>query len=218
VQAKITEFSKAWDFGAHPGLYCSYSYHNPFSSTAEGAATNRAPGFSVGSSSPPAAPLAADRNPTLDRNVTYLLRDSVILGGVGADTGKKTPYEYWNAAPTTPPPVYQDPDLMWNSFAHQREGQNVLFNDVHVAFERTANVGIDNDNIWQSWPRAPLDVLVSPPKYDREVAGYFAKGSPTAAPACAAPIYGIAAGTWFPRDAADSLLISDQQDCGPTPW
>ncbi|MGD0077880.1 MAG: prepilin-type N-terminal cleavage/methylation domain-containing protein [Sedimentisphaerales bacterium] len=217
TQASITEFTKAWDFGARPGAYCSYSYHNPFSSSAEGTATNRASGFPVGSSSPPAAPLAADRNPTLDRNVTYLRRDSVVLGGVGAETGKKTPYEYWNAAPATPPPVYQDPDLMWNSFAHQREGQNVLFNDAHVAFERTANVGIDNDNIWQSWPTLPLSATQA--KYDREVGGYFARGSPVDNPGCVGVTYGIAAGTWFPRAAEDALLISDLQDCQkPGSW
>jgi hypothetical protein len=164
-------------------------------------------------------PMAADRNPTLDKNVTYIERSSVALGGVGVETGKKTPKEYWDAAPISPPPVYQDPDLMWDSFAHQREGQNVLFNDVHVSFERTANVGIDNDNIFQSWPTVPLGgTSGTTAKYDREVGGYFAKGSPTAAPACATPIYGIAAGTWFPRAAEDSLLISDQQDCGPANW
>jgi prepilin-type N-terminal cleavage/methylation domain-containing protein len=218
TQANITEFTKAWDFGARPGAYCSYSYHNPFSSSAESVANNRASGFPVGSSSPPAAPLAADRNPTLDRNVTYLYRENTAIGGRGAETGKKTPMDYWvadgGASCTTC--TYKDPDLMWNSFAHQREGQNVLFNDAHVAFERTANVGIDNDNIWQSWPTVPLGAGQA--KYDREVGGYFAKGSPVDNPTCVGATYGIAAGTWFPRAAEDAVLISDLQDCAPATW
>ena len=220
--AAITEFSKAWDFGARPGIYCSYSFNNPFSPTADSTAANRAPGFPVGNSSPPAAILAADRNPTLDRNVTYLSRDNVQLGGLGSDAGKQTPFQYWNTAggPAVGTISYQDPDLMWNSFAHQREGQNVLFNDGHVNFERTANVGIDGDNIWQSWPQVPPSTTQA--KFDREVGGYFARGSSTTAPGCAAPVYrtgaAAVAGQWFPMAAEDTLLISDQQDCAPANW
>jgi prepilin-type N-terminal cleavage/methylation domain-containing protein len=210
-QAKITEFAKAWDFGGQPGIYCSYSYHNPFSASPEGTTTSRLAGNAVGNSSPPAAPLAADRNPTLDKNVTYLDKTSTAKGGLGTDGTKQTPYQYWQADSGATTITFKDPDLMWNSFSHQREGQNVLFNDNHVTFERTANVGIDNDNIWQSWVQVPLDATTA--KMDREVGGYFAKGAASGGTACAAVTYGTTAGTWFPRAPEDALMISDQQDC-----
>lgn len=50
---------------------------------------------------------------------------------------------------------YVDLDLTSNSASHQREGQNVLFNDGHVNFERHPNVGIQNDNIWTYWSNRP---------------------------------------------------------------
>lgn len=226
----ITEFAKAWDFGAQPGIYCSYSYHNPFSPNSDGgSSTTRQSGFPVGSSSPPASPLAADRNPMLDKNVSYLDKTNTDLGGLGSDGTKKTPKQYWDddgGPRSTTPITFRDPDLMWNSFAHQREGQNVLFNDAHVNFERTSNVGIDNDNIWQSWNQAPLGTGQA--KYDREVGGYFPTGTATSI-ATSTVVYRDSSssssstvtgkpGQWFPMDYADALLINDQQDCAPTTW
>jgi prepilin-type processing-associated H-X9-DG protein len=38
-----------------------------------------------------------------------------------------------------------------NSLAHQGEGQNVLFLDGHVYFEKRAYCGIDDDNIYTLW-------------------------------------------------------------------
>jgi prepilin-type N-terminal cleavage/methylation domain-containing protein len=38
-----------------------------------------------------------------------------------------------------------------NAMQHQDEGQNVLFLDSHVDFEKSACVGINDDNIWTSW-------------------------------------------------------------------
>ena len=43
-------------------------------------------------------------------------------------------------------------DKTGNSACHQREGQNVLFNDQHVTFEKTPNCGVAKDNIWKCWP------------------------------------------------------------------
>ena len=45
-----------------------------------------------------------------------------------------------------------DKDFLYNSYPHQREGQNILYNDGHVKFEGTPNVGINNDNVYQRWP------------------------------------------------------------------
>jgi prepilin-type N-terminal cleavage/methylation domain-containing protein len=223
TQAKITEFSKAWDFGAHPGQYCSYSFNNPFSPNPDDAQVNVTAGFAVGGSSPPSAVLAADRNPTLDRNVTYLDKTNTLPGGQPPpmpESGKKSPKHFWGDDPTCGTCTFQDPDLVWNSFSHQREGQNVLYNDGHVNFERTCNVGIDGDNIWQSWPTVPLGSGQA--KYDREVGGYFARGA-AATGGCVAPVTrpnnnAAVPGQWFPMAAEDTLLISDIPECGPPIW
>lgn len=42
-------------------------------------------------------------------------------------------------------------DRLGNSLNHEGEGQNVLFGDGHVEFARTANVGVDGDNIYTYW-------------------------------------------------------------------
>jgi len=38
-----------------------------------------------------------------------------------------------------------------NTFGHQAEGQNVLFLDNHVNFEKNSFCGINDDNIYTSW-------------------------------------------------------------------
>ncbi|MBN1456363.1 MAG: hypothetical protein JW912_00745, partial [Sedimentisphaerales bacterium] len=38
--------------------------------------------------------------------------------------------------------------LCGNSNAHNREGQNVLFNDGHAEFEKRPDVAVQNDNIY----------------------------------------------------------------------
>lgn len=42
-----------------------------------------------------------------------------------------------------------------NSFAHNREGQNVLFNDGHAEFTKRSDVGVQNDNIYTPYSGAP---------------------------------------------------------------
>lgn len=38
-----------------------------------------------------------------------------------------------------------------NSMNHQNEGQEVLFSDIHVSWEKTPNCGASGDNIYTSW-------------------------------------------------------------------
>jgi len=38
-----------------------------------------------------------------------------------------------------------------NTIAHQEDGQNVLFMDCHVNFEKRATCGINDDNIYTYW-------------------------------------------------------------------
>lgn len=47
--------------------------------------------------------------------------------------------------------IQQEQTEPGNSLAHKNKGQNVLFNDGHVVFEKTPTVGIDDDNIYTYW-------------------------------------------------------------------
>ncbi len=148
----IEDETDVWDFGdGHdtelwPGQYCSYSYHMPYY-------IGTTPGYPINAVSNPASPLCADRNPYLDKNAR------VFLDGVEAD---EDPPE-WDPGGTGIPPHYADDDKTGNSAAHQREGQNVLFNDQHVTFEKYPNCGIAKDNIWKTWAST-----TPPPAAERE--------------------------------------------------
>ncbi len=141
----LNDITKAWDFGRptsvdlNTGRYCSYSYHMPYGHMVEG----KTKSYPVTSSSNSGAPLCADRNPYLDKNAVGYIKDA-------------RKYVVWKNN------EYLDPDLSLkppenkkygNSASHQREGQNVLFQDGHVSFEKYPNVGIENDNIYKSWGR-----------------------------------------------------------------
>jgi prepilin-type N-terminal cleavage/methylation domain-containing protein len=123
--ATIDDITDAWDFGNEPGTCYSYAYHMPYGS------------HPINVSSNPSCPVAADRNPYLDQNA-----DSYIDGEADDEYEPK-----WD----DPKDGYNDPDKTCNAAAHQREGQNVLFNDIHVHFEKWPNCGVDNDNIWKCW-------------------------------------------------------------------
>jgi type II secretory pathway pseudopilin PulG len=138
----IDDPTDLWDFGNDtkrnpasklwPGQANSYAYQDPYENLAITPVTNA---FPVGAYSSPSSPVCADRNPYLDKNT-----ESYIDGKVAGET-----------APSWQKDAYADPQFTGNSALHQREGQNVLFNDIHVKFCRFPNVGISNDNIWKCW-------------------------------------------------------------------
>ena len=120
------EDEDAWDFGPHeptsnryPTNHCSYSYHQPFNQC-----------FLSTASSEPGMAVAADRNPFID-DFTY------------------SDYFLWTSYEPGPDP-YEDLKVyqVGNAGAHQREGQNVLFMDNHVYFEKESFCGVDDDNIY----------------------------------------------------------------------
>ncbi len=144
--AKIEDITDVWDFGdgidtkpIWPGMYCSYSYHMPYNPWSD------TPGFPINAVSNPASPVCADRNPYLDKNSRVFLEGK----GCGAEQNEDEPE--WDPGSTGIPPHYADDDKTGNSAAHQREGQNVLFNDQHVTFEKYPNCGVAKDNIWKIW-------------------------------------------------------------------
>jgi prepilin-type N-terminal cleavage/methylation domain-containing protein len=120
------EDEDCWDFGPGPSQgdsysptnHCSYSYHQPYNQF-----------FLSTASSEPGMAVAADRNPWLDP-------DTITDGYVWDDYSKTGDEEDIK--------VYQ----RGNAGAHQREGQNVLFMDNHVNFEKQPYCGIDEDNIY----------------------------------------------------------------------
>lgn len=121
------ELVEVWDFGywknddsMNQAKFCSYGYHAPFAS------------YALTVSHEPTMAVSADRNPWLDpalveeisdRWASFKPDDEIFRGQ--AEEAK-----------------------LGNSTAHQGEGQNVLFLDSHVSFEKRSFVGIENDNIY----------------------------------------------------------------------
>jgi len=140
TRTDLTDITEAWDFGDRwPGECCSYSYHMPYAEQGKLA-------FPVTTTSNPGAPMAADRNPYLDKNAESYLD--------GQRDGEDPPT--WEVGEEDEE-YYSDEDLTCNAAAHQREGQNVLFLDSHVDFAKYPNVGVEKDNIWRHWAEGNLD-------------------------------------------------------------
>lgn len=131
-----------WDFGSdgtEPTTYCSYSYHMPYS-TAANVSHSISPASNVSS------PICADRNPLFDNNAS-----AWRFGNDSTEAGGNETAPDWDIGTRE----LTDPDGTLNSACHGREGQNVLFNDGHVSFEKTPLVGVQNDNIWTHWDTVP---------------------------------------------------------------
>ncbi len=156
----VTNLALVWDFGGGdgvtypiPGQYNSYAYHEPFRGPSSGAADAACP---VNATSSPGSPVCSDRNPYLDKNAYHGYLDAYDgAAGVAA--------AFWDTTSNE----YKDPDKTGNCSAHQREGQNVLYNDNHANFEKYPNVGIENDNIWKHWPATTEPTE----QYDRQIGG-----------------------------------------------
>jgi prepilin-type N-terminal cleavage/methylation domain-containing protein len=146
----VDDLIDVWDFGNSaggetdliPGQYCSYSYHMPYRPSTATTAVS----YPIIAVSNPASPVCADRNPYLDKNAAGVYLDGQPCGG---EEDEDAPT--WESVTSGASPGYFDEHKTGNAAAHQREGQNVLFNDQHVDFEKYPNCGIANDNIWKCW-------------------------------------------------------------------
>jgi prepilin-type N-terminal cleavage/methylation domain-containing protein len=113
------EMIDAWDFGATPADNCSYSYHLPFGQ------------YALTTSSEPGLAVAADRNPWID--------------SPAADAST----EFGNFLPDISPyNGTSEQALSGNAISHQGDGQNVLFLDSHVSFEKRSFCSLEDDNIF----------------------------------------------------------------------
>jgi len=126
----------AWDFGSAPRTRVSYSYHLPFGQ------------YALTTSSEPGLAVAADRNPWFPSPA-----------GAAREWGNFTPdIRPWNGT--------SEQAQRGNAFAHQDEGQNVLFLDSHVEFARRAFCSLEDDNIYtRSANTTSGDALGTAPRY-----------------------------------------------------
>ncbi len=139
------ELVELWDFGSptYPttqaptgaNVCVSYAYQNPFEVNAA------LPAFPANPTASSSMALMADRNPYWE--------DPAVADRTIAITDTN----YMGVADLLNPADIPDTVLKWrvqgaNSFAHNREGQNVLFNDGHTLFHRRPDVGVGNDNIY----------------------------------------------------------------------
>ena len=138
---------ECWDFGGYdtlnvgqPGKAYSYAYQYPFTITPHpcpgaGSSGTSSAFFGVNSAARPGTPVSSDRNPYLDANAKGHLDSAALDNPMGEGT----------------PQQWSDKDRKANCAAHQWEGQNVMYVDAHVSFEKYPTVGIRNDHIWKCW-------------------------------------------------------------------
>jgi prepilin-type processing-associated H-X9-DG protein len=134
-----------WDFGAedlatgsgYPYEYVSYSYHQPYGETG-GKSVRAADGARSASFA-----VMADKNPYLDPRI------SLNIGDGDSSTwrdGVSRMQAYYMPSSTFTESSWEV--KIANAYAHERDGQNVLFGDGHASYEKTTDVGIKNDAIY----------------------------------------------------------------------
>jgi hypothetical protein len=133
------KLTDAWDFGPRTESFrhCSYSYHLPFGL------------FPLTTSRNPNLAVAADRNPFLKSPMAT----AAFLAAFKPDL-----------------PIFMgtaEQACAGNAVTHDRDGQNVLFLDGRVSFEKRAYCGIENDNIYliSVFPDrgSPVGIVAGPP-------------------------------------------------------
>jgi prepilin-type N-terminal cleavage/methylation domain-containing protein len=189
-------FTEVWDFGGRKETtdstlkpnwragrgHNSYSYQAPLPLATSGVGSNVYP---ITTTSNPARAVMADRSPYWDKS----------------NTSAKS-YK-WD---TTGVRINPDDIPAGNNIYHQKDGQNVLYADQHAKFEKSANCGIEMDNIYTTWwlTAAALPTAASDKAKTKQVGG---PGSGTETTTLPGPP-NIALQN-YPQDAEDSFLVSD---------
>jgi len=177
-----------WDFGGPapcpylPGMVCSYSYQDPFQRDCV-LTNSKYEARPASTTSPPNAPVLADRNPIYDKNANPGYWE-------GQDGHSRMPE--WISSDDGTGRV-SDPDKTCNSASHQRDGQNVLYNDSHVSFESGPWCGIEKDNIWKHWQEGMTDPQPEDLQFGRVGQTYQV-------------------GMYGPMSTADAWLINERND------
>lgn len=180
VNDTIHDIVELWDFGpgtwaaagaGGPQRYESYSYQMPYMAFSLN--------YPADGTSNPGNAVMGDRNPWFDSKMTGVSGNaSQWIENVWdinlADNTQKYEVQQGNAA------------------AHDREGQNLLFNDGHVSFEKRPDVGTRYDNVYTM---AGVSPAVTPiPDVPRRVGDHK-------------QVIGVAAA----RNGEDSMLVNDDQ-------
>ena len=114
----MLELIDLWNFGPDAWKCCSYSYHVPFGQ------------YFLTPSCDPGLAVAADRNPFIKSPAAdpadYARFQPDAMGYTGTGTSAR----------------------IGNAIAHQGDGQNVLFLDLHVEFAKRAWCSVEDDNIY----------------------------------------------------------------------
>ena len=126
--------------------------------------------YALSTSSEPGMAVAADRNPFQDSPAT----EAKMFPGIFIPDGGREAVKYGNA------------------IAHEEEGQNVLFLDLHVAFENRSFCGILDDNIYTYWDGGDIRIG-RPPTFESGPRGRSSV---------------VLSGS-EPQDRLDSLLVHD---------
>jgi prepilin-type processing-associated H-X9-DG protein len=125
VNGTSYDMTELWDFGPNPKDHLSYSYQFPY---------GKHP--ATGTSDPNNA-IMADRNPWCDSLLTASdikkEKQSTFIDRIALIDFAST--TIWH-------------QQIGNSAAHDRIGQNVLFGDGHVSFEKRPDVATNDDNIY----------------------------------------------------------------------
>jgi len=88
--------------------------------------------YALTTSSEPGMAIAADRNPFIDSPAAEAQGKVDLFAGFNPDGGRET-------------------INLGNAIQHQEDGQNVLFMDSHVGFEKSPACAINDDNIYTYW-------------------------------------------------------------------
>jgi prepilin-type N-terminal cleavage/methylation domain-containing protein len=126
------DITECWDFGPDSAKHVSYSYNYPYSP------------FSPDASSSPTTPIIADLSPWMEATPDGGTEIVTIAAG-------DQPPQLIDYCDETEKSRFN----LGNSPTHGMEGQNILFNDMHVKFMKTPNVGIEQDNIYTRWSADP---------------------------------------------------------------
>ena len=130
-----TDITGLWDFGdststtANPTMFVSYCMENPFV------------GFPISPSSTSGKAIMSDRSPWIDDTGVY---KAPVTVASTVTTAPQLLAKIWKDATA-------ENKKGASSQAHQQEGQNVLFNDSHVSFEKAVTCGVGEDNIYTYW-------------------------------------------------------------------
>jgi len=98
--------------------------------------------YTLTTSSYPGLAVAADRNPWMDSPA-----------GTAPGFPRIPPYN---------PDGGRESVKSGNAIAHEEEGQNVLFLDIHVAFEERSFCGVNDDNIYTYWDGGDIRMGITP--------------------------------------------------------